>query len=204
MGKRQIGDMQPNELVVTLLLSEIAAIPLQDTSQPILYGVLAIFTLVILEIVVSVIAMKSIGFRKLMSGKSVVIIKNGDIDYYAMKSVRMTALDLVELLRGQNVFDISTVAYAVLEVDGNLSVLLNSVSQPATVEDLNISKPQEELSLPVISDGKILPESLEVLGLSVSDLQKQLKKQKLSKESVLLMMMDRNKKTNIVKKEVRK
>ncbi len=204
MGKRQIGDMQPNELVVTLLLSEIAAIPLQDTSQPILYGVLAIFTLVILEIVISVIAMKSVRFRKLMSGKSVVIIKNGVVDYEAMKNVRMTALDLIELLRGQNVFDISTVAFAVLEVDGNLSVLLNSVSQPATVEDLNISKPQEELSLPVISDGKILPESLKALGLSVSDLQKQLKKQKLSKESILLMMMDRNKKTNIVKKEVRK
>ena len=108
MGKRQIGDMQPNELVITLLISEIAAIPLQDTSQPILNGITAIFMLVILEIVMSVLAMKSMCVRKFMSGKSVVIIKDGIVDQKAMQSVRMTVLDLVELLRGQNVFDIMT------------------------------------------------------------------------------------------------
>ena len=126
MGKRQIGDMQPNELVITLLISEIAAIPLQDTSQPILNGIMAIFMLVILEIVMSVLAMKNQFIRKIMSGKSVVVIKNGIIDQSAMKNVRMTVLDLIELLRGQNVFDISTVAFAVLEVNGNLSVLLKA------------------------------------------------------------------------------
>ena len=116
MGKRQIGDMQPNELVITLLISEIAAIPLQDTSQPILNGIMAIFMLVILEIVMSVLAMKNQYIRKIISGKSIVVIKNGVIDQNAMKNVRMTVLDLIELLRGQNVFDISTVAFAVLEV----------------------------------------------------------------------------------------
>ena len=140
MGKRQVGEMQPNELVVTLLISEIAAIPLQDTSQPILDGVVAIFMLVILEIIVSVLAMKSMTVRKLMNGKSAVIIKNGVIDQNAMRQVRMTVLDLVELLRGQNVFDISTVAFAVLEVNGNLSVLLKSSEQTVTAGDLNIEK----------------------------------------------------------------
>ena len=138
MGKRQIGDMQPNELVITLLISEIAAIRLQDTSQPILNGIMAIFMLVILEIVMSVLAMKNQFIRKIMSGKSVVVIKNGIIDQSAMKNVRMTVLDLIELLRGQNVFDISTVAFAVLEVNGNLSVLLKAEEQPATVGDLKI------------------------------------------------------------------
>ena len=95
MGKRQIGDMQPNELVITLLISEIAAIPLQDTSQPILNGITAIFMLVILEIVMSVLAMKSMCIRKFMSGKSVVIIKDGIVDQKALQSVRMTVLDLV-------------------------------------------------------------------------------------------------------------
>ena len=138
MGKRQIGDMQPNELVVTLLISEIAAIPLQDTDQPILAGLAAIFMLVILEIIVSVLAMKSFFVRKLVSGKSVVIIKNGVLDQHAMRSVRMTILDLVELLRGQDVFDISDVAYAVLEVNGDLSVLLKSGAQNVKVRDMNI------------------------------------------------------------------
>lgn len=98
MGKRQIGDMRPNELVVTLLISEIAAIPLQDTSRPILDGVVAIFVLVILEIIISVISMKSMFMRKIMNGKSAVIIKNGVIDQHVMRRVRMTVLDLVELL----------------------------------------------------------------------------------------------------------
>ena len=129
MGKRQIGDMQPNELVVTLLISEIAAIPLQDVSQPILNGVVAIFMLVIIEILISVLALKSSKIRKLMNGQSVVIIKNGVVDQNAMKKVRMTVLDLIELLRIQNVFDISTVAFAVLEVNGQLSVLLKSKYQ---------------------------------------------------------------------------
>ncbi|MBO5020122.1 MAG: DUF421 domain-containing protein [Clostridia bacterium] len=138
MGKRQIGDMQPNELVITLLISEIAAIPLQDTSQPLLNGIVAIFMLVILEIVISVITLKNQYIRKIMNGKSIVVIKNGVIDQHAMKNVRMTVLDLIELLRGQNVFDISTVAFAVLEVNGNLSVLLKKENQPATPKDLKI------------------------------------------------------------------
>ena len=138
MGKRQIGDMQPNELVITLLISELAAIPLQDTGQPLLFGITAIFMLVVLEISMSVLAMKSKTFRRLTSGKSVVVIKNGEVDQAAMKSVRMTVLDLVELLRGQNVFDISTVAFAVLEVNGDLSVLLKSPEQTATAKDLGL------------------------------------------------------------------
>ena len=104
MGKRQIGDMQPNELAVTLLISEIAAIPLQDNSQPVLNGIVAIFMLVIIEIFLSVITMKSVKFRKLMSGNSAIVIKNGVIDQKAMRKVRLTVIDLIELLRGQGVF----------------------------------------------------------------------------------------------------
>ncbi|MBR4973942.1 MAG: DUF421 domain-containing protein [Clostridia bacterium] len=198
MGKRQIGDMQPNELVITLLISEIAAIPLQDTSQPILSGVTAIFVLVILEIVVSVIAMKSLIVRKLLNGKSVVVIKNGVIDQKMMKNVRMTVIDLIELLRGQNVFDITTVAFAVLEVNGGLSVLLKTAEQPATVKDLNINKETEFLSLPVISDGAIIKESLSALQLNRKDILKKLGKTDI--KEVFLMTLDRSGKQTIIKK----
>ena len=191
MGKRQVGEMQPNELVVTLLISEIAAIPLQDTSQPILDGVVAIFMLVILEIIVSVLAMKSMTVRKLMNGKSAVIIKNGVIDQNAMRQVRMTVLDLVELLRGQNVFDISTVAFAVLEVNGNLSVLLKSSEQTVTAGDLNIDNGKAALPLPVISDGKIIKESLRALETDESKIKEKVAANKTDIKQVFLMTMDR-------------
>ena len=197
MGKRQIGEMQPNELVVTLLISEIAAIPLQDTSQPILNGVVAIFMLVILEILISVISMKSLFMRKIMNGKSAVIIKNGVIDQQMMKSVRMTVLDLVELLRGQDVFDISTVAFAVLEVNGNLSVLLKSSEQPATAADINVKKDKALLPLPVISDGKIIKESLEAIGTDEGAVRKMLKGDNVS--DIFLMTMDRDGNHSIIK-----
>ena len=197
MGKRQIGEMQPNELVVTLLISEIAAIPLQDTSQPILNGVVAIFMLVILEILISVISMKSLFMRKIMNGKSAVIITNGVIDQQMMKSVRMTVLDLVELLRGQDVFDISTVAFAVLEVNGNLSVLLKSSEQPATAADLNVKEDKALLPLPVISDGKIIKESLEAIGTDEGAVRKMLKGDNVS--DIFLMTMDRDGNHSIIK-----
>ena len=202
MGKRQIGEMQPNELVVTLLISETAAIPLQDTTQPILNGLVAIFVLVILEIMISVLSMKSRFMRKIMNGKSAVIIKNGVIDQQMMKSVRMTVLDLVELLRGQDVFDISTVAFAVLEVNGNLSVLLKSAEQPATVADLKIKKEKALLQLPVISDGKIVKESLDFVEADEKDIRKKLKGDNIS--DVFLMTMDKEGNHNIIKRREEK
>lgn len=202
MGKRQIGEMQPNELVVTLLISETAAIPLQDTTQPILNGLVAIFVLVILEILISVLSMKSRFMRKIMNGKSAVIIKNGVIDQQMMKSVRMTVLDLVELLRGQDVFDISTVAFAVLEVNGNLSVLLKSAEQPATAADLKIKKEKALLQLPVISDGKIVKESLDFVQADEKDIRKKLKGDNIS--DVFLMTMDKEGNHNIIKRREEK
>ena len=147
---------------------------------------------------ISVLSMKSRFMRKIMNGKSAVIIKNGVIDQQMMKSVRMTVLDLVELLRGQDVFDISTVAFAVLEVNGNLSVLLKSAEQPATVADLKIEKKKALLQLPVISDGKIVKESLDFVGADEKDIRKKLKGDNVA--DVFLMTMDREGNHNIIKR----
>ncbi len=200
MGKRQIGDMQPNELVVTLLISEIAAIPLQDTNQPVMNGVIAIFVLVVLEIILSVLAMKNFFVRKIMSGQSVVVIKNGVIDQSAMQMVRMTVLDLIELLRGQNVFDISTVAFAVLEVNGDLSVLLKTEEMPVTVKDIEIQKESAGLPLPVITDGKLVDESLKALETDEKHITDLVAKNGLELNEVFLMMLDRFDNINLVKK----
>lgn len=203
MGKRQIGDMQPSELVITLLISEIAAIPLQDINQPILNGITAIFVLVILEIVLSVLAMKSFILRKLISGKSVVLIKNGVLDQKAMKSVRITVLDLVELLRSQEVFDISKINYAVLEVNGDLNVLLKAEYQPATTGDLNIKNSSEGLPLPIISDGLIINDSLKALDITQEKLENILKKHKQEVKDIFLMTLDRYGNTNIIERNTK-
>ncbi len=200
MGKRQIGDMQPNELVITLLISEIVAIPLQDISQPILSGVVAIFMLIVLEIGMSVLSMKCLPVRQFMNGKSVVIIKNGVVDQQAMKDVRMTVLDLVEQLRGQNVFDISTVAFAVLEVNGNLSVLLKGAEQSVTAKDMGVKKEKEALPLPVISDGKILSDSLTALNITKKDVDKKLRANNTTTQNVFLMTLDRFDNICLIKK----
>lgn len=198
MGKRQIGDMQPNELVITLLISEIAAIPLQDMSQPILFGLLPIFLLVVIEITLSVLVLKSSFLRRLISGRSVIIIKNGVIDQNAMKNLRLTILDLIELLRGQNVFDISTVAFAVMEVNGDLSVLLKSSEQPATAKDVGAKNTTAALPLPVICDGKIVKESLIALQLSNGELENRIKLANTEIKKIFLMTLDRNGNSNII------
>ena len=200
MGKRQIGDMQPNELVVTLVISEIAAIPLQDTDQPILNGICSIFVLVVLEILLSVLAMKNMAVRRLISGQSVIIIKDGVIDQTAMKKVRMTILDLVELLRGQDVFEIDDVAFAVLEVNGDLNVLLKSQKQTLTPKDMQITPNPAKLPLPVISDGRIITDTLKNYEISKGELNKLLAREKVKLKDVFLMTIDRDRKTTLIKK----
>lgn len=201
MGKRQIGDMQPNELVVTLLISEIAAIPLQDTTQPVVNGIVAVFMLVIIEIVMSVLTMKFFKLRQILSGKSIIIIKNGAIDQNAMRQVRLTVIDLIELLRAQNVFDISTVAFAVLEVNGNLSVLLKNAEQPVTAKQMNIKTQDDALPMPVISDGKFINETLGVVNTDKNRITKILKSKNTSVKDIFLMTIDSKGNYTISKKE---
>lgn len=203
MGKRQIGDMQPNELVITLLISEIAAIPLQDINQPVLLGIVAIFVLVFLEIIISILTMKIFKFRQLMSGKSAVIIKNGVIDQQTMRDVRMTVLDLIELLREKDVFDIKDVAFAVLEVNGSLSILKNSDAQTVTRKDMKISGKEEALQLPVITDGKVIKESLKNLSMNYDKITSILKSKNKTPENVFLMTINRNGDYTIIDKESR-
>lgn len=201
MGKRQIGDMQPTELVVTLLISEIAAIPLQDFSQPISIGLVAIFMLVLLEIAASVLIMKNLRLRRVLSGKAITVINGGKIDQKAMKSTRMTVFDLIEMLRMQNVFNIEEVDTAVLEINGNLSVCLKKEAQPTTVKDLNLEANNTGIALPIISDGKIVDSSLEFFKKSRSWLYDILNKMNLHSDDIFIMTLDRTGKISTIKKE---
>lgn len=201
MGKRQIGDMQPTELVVTLLISEIAAIPLQDLSQPVSVGLVAIFMLVFLEIIASVVIMKNLRLRRVLSGKSVVIIADGKINQKAMKSVRMTVFDLVEMLRMQGIFELEDIESAVLEINGNLSVRQKPSRAPVTAEDLGLRPADGGLPMTVISDGTVIDASLKFLGKTRDDLNGLLQEQGLNVGEIFLMTLNRKSESVIVKKE---
>lgn len=196
MGKRQIGDMQPNELVVTLLISELAAISLQDLGQPMAISIVSIFILVFLEIAISVITMKWAGIKRFFTGKPIVLIDNGIIRQDAMKTVRMSSTDLVQLLRNQGVFDISEVYCAVLEVNGNLSVQLKAENQPVTE-----AKIENSLPMLVVSDGHIVSSAMEFLNISRETLEKHLLDKKTKMEDVYFMTLDRGGKSIIIKKD---
>lgn len=201
MGKRQIGDLQPSELVITILLSEIAAIPIEDTDAPIIYGILATVTLVILEILTSFTAMKSLNFRRIIYGRSAVIIENGTIDQKMLKKLRITVPDLMEVLRNQEVFDINEIAFAILETNGQMSVLLKPQFQTASVSDVKGKSQPTTMPCLIVSDGKLLTGAMKKYNITKEDVYKEVKNKRLSLKDVFLMTVDQNGKTTIVKKE---
>lgn len=201
MGKRQIGDMQPSELVITILISEIAAIPIQDKEIPLYIGIAATITLVILEMLSSYLAMKSIKLRKWLYGSSAIIIKDGVIDQKVLRKQRVTAPDLLEVLRNQQVFDITQVAYAILETNGQLSVLLKPDYQTVTFNTYDGEKPSGTMPTLVISDGKLLDNAIRRQKLSKEEIIKELNKRNLKIKDVFIMTTDDDKSINIIKKQ---
>ncbi len=201
MGKRQIGELQPAELVVTILLSEIAAMPLENSETPLIQSLVSVFLLVSLEVMFSVFSMKSGKFRTLLQGHSVMIIKEGKILQENMKLVRYSVDDLMEALRLKDVFDIDTVQYAYIETNGSISILLKKQSSPATNGDLNIKANDDPIPCLVISDGKVITREFDVCGLTDNKLEKILKEKKLKKSNVLLMTYSKDGSANIVVRE---
>ena len=195
--------MQPTELVVTLLISEIAAIPLQDISQPISVGLVAIFMLVLLEILASVIILKNLRLRRIFSGKSVAVIKNGAIDQKAMRNLRITVFDLVEMLRMQGIFELDDIESAFLEVNGNLSVRQKPEKAPVTPKQLGITAQDEGVPMTVISDGTVVDSSLKFLNLTRDDLNLILKKEGKIPKEIFLMTLNKSGKSIIVDKDVK-
>ena len=201
MGKRQIGDMQPNELVTTLLISDIATIPIQDIKQPVINGMLAIFMLVCLEVVMSVVTMKWDPFRRLIDGRPTIVIRHGEMDQAAMKRLRLTVDDLMENLRQEQVFDIRTVAYAIVETNGHLSVMLKPEEQPVTAAQAGMTPPGGGLAVPVVCDGHMRDEFMESVGMTRQKLAELLDREGVGREELFLLTVDAEGNTAIVKKE---
>ena len=175
MGKRQLGELELSELVVAVLISDIAAHPLQDTAIPLLYGLVPVLTLFCCELLISFATLKSIRFRRFMCGKPSILIDNGKIIQSEMKRNRFSLDELTEELRKKGVVDLSTVRYAILEVDGTLNSILYATEQAVTAKDMNLSPPDSGLPVTLISDGRILHENLTLVHKSEKWLVNQVK-----------------------------
>jgi uncharacterized membrane protein YcaP (DUF421 family) len=187
MGKRQIGELQPSELAITILVSNIATLPIEDPGLPLFVGILPILTLVSLDVVMSFLSVKSRGIRRLMCGQPIIIIKDGVIDQNKMRELRFTNDDLTESLRIQGIFDINEVQFAVVETTGAVSVYQKHKNQPATNESVHFEGKSKNPPYLVIDDGKIVRAGLDVVGITESQLGVILKNEKVAVENVFIM-----------------
>lgn len=201
MGKRQIGQLQPAEFVITILISEIVTVPMQDNSIPLLNSIMAVLLLVSLEILLSAASLKFMKLRTAVEGNSIIVIRDGIVDQQQLKRLRLTVDDLTEALRQKDVFDISDVQYAIVETNGSLSVLLKPEKQTVTAEMLNINPVNHGMACTVISDGKIKEPALNECGLTQEKILKILKNKALKMEDIMLMTADKNGKTNIIRRD---
>lgn len=202
MGKRQVGELEPSELVLSLIIADLAAVPMQDYGIPLIAGVVPILTLLSLTMVVSVLTMKNVRFRTLMCGRPSVVIANGKLDQQEMARNRLTVDELMEELRGQGYGDLSAVHFAVLETNGRLSILPYAAQQPPTARDLSLAVEEPGLPLLLISDGHLLEHNLKLRGYDLNWLQKRLSEQGLHRpQEVFLMTVDLLGQVCLVKKE---
>ncbi len=202
MGKRQISDLQTSELVITIMISNIAAIPMEDSAQPLLGSLIPIAVLICCEIFVSYMMMKNSKIRQLICGKPVIVISEGKIQQEALKYLRLSTEDLFEQLRQSDIFSLEDVWFAIMETNGNLSVLKRSGKQPPDAETLGVDAPREKFDAVVVSDGIISEFSLSVCGLNKNWLEKTLKSEKVRLKDIFMMTANTSKEFSIIKKEI--
>ena len=203
MGKRQIGELEPSELVLTLIISDLAAVPMQDFGIPLVNGVFPIVTLLCVSMLLSFFSLKSIRFRGLVCGYPTVIIRDGKVLQQNMARNRFTVDELLEQLRSQGYSDLTAVKYAVLETSGQVSVLPYTKDSPVTPQVMNLTS-QDDVTLPVlvINDGHIMSENLSASGYDALWLDKQLKERRLpSPRQVFFMTVDETGAVTCVAKE---
>lgn len=177
MGKKQVGELQPSELVVSIAISDLASIPMQDMDQPLLSGLIPIITLTCMEVFLSFFSLKSRFFRDVLTGRPCILISHGVIKEKELARFRYNLADLTEELRTAGYTDIRDVEYAILETTGNLNIVPIASKRPLTPEDMKLTPKPSELMITVISDGKLIKESLIGTGHSEKWLKKELAKQ---------------------------
>ena len=190
MGKREIGQMQPFELVIAIMIADLASVPMADTGIPITNGIIPILTLLLIQLIISIINLRSIKARSILCGMPAILIYRGKIDEKLMKKEKFTINELQERLRQNNVFNIGDVEYAILETSGQLTVIQKPEKRNTIPEDFGITPEYEGIPYDLVIDGKIMYENLKAIGRDYNWLLKQVEKFKIKPEQALVVTFD--------------
>lgn len=190
MGKREIGQLQPFELAISIMIADLASVPMTELGIPITNGIIPILGLLVMHTLISILCMKSINLRKIMSGQPSLLIYRGKIDEKALRKERITINELQERLRGENVFNLGDVEYAILETNGEVTVILKPEKRNLIPEDLNITPEYEGIPYDLVVDGKIMEENLKQIGKDTIWLERQLKKFDATAQNTLVATID--------------
>lgn len=202
MGKQQIGQLQPYELVVAIMIADLVAVPMQNKGIPLLTGIIPILTLLISQLFLSYVSMKSLHGREIICGKPTILIDKGKILTKELQKERYNINDLLEELRVMGYPNIADVEYAILETNGCLSVIPKVDKRPVTPNDLNLTPQYEGLPLPLIIDGKIIEKNMKMANVDMKWLNEQLKMWNISSiDNVILASLDPNNVLTVYKKE---
>ena len=190
MGKREIGQLQPFELVVSIMIADLAATPISNSGIPLMNGVIPILGLLVMDLIISVCNMKSLKVRQLISGKPSILIYRGKIDEKNLKRERFTINELQERLRDNNIMNLGDVEYAILETSGQINVIQKPNKRNAIPEDFGLEPDYEGISYDLVIDGKIMYDNLTILGKDYKWLKTQVKKFGYSPEEALIVTID--------------
>lgn len=204
MGKRQVGELQPSELVITILVSAVASVPVQDIDIPLSHGIVPILTLMAAEVVISSVSQKHITFRRMLTGNPVLIIKDGEFIQSAVDKLRLSIDDILANLRLNSVFDIRDVKRAQVETNGQISILLSDDSQPATIKALGLKSSPSGPFYTIISDGHVISNNLKSISKDMDWMMKVIKASGANRPSeVFFFSADQYGNTVFAKKEER-
>lgn len=190
MGKREIGQLQPFELAISIMIADLATIPMSELGIPITNGIIPILGLLLMHLLISVLNMKSIKFRQIICGKPNILIYRGKIDEKALKKERFTINELEERLRAANIINLGDVEYAILETSGQLTVIPKPNKRTTTPEDFNIKPEYEGIPYDLVVDGEIMRQNLQKIGKDENWLKKQLEKFNIKSEEALVVTFD--------------
>ena len=190
MGKREIGQLQPFELAIAIMIADLASIPMTDSGIPITNGIISILGLLLMHLVISFLNVKSIKAREIICGKPTILIYRGKIDEKALKKERFTINELEERLRGNNIYNLGDVEYAILETSGQVTVIQKPEKRNTIPEDFNIIPDYEGIPYDLVVDGKIMEKNLQAIGKNYQWLKKQVEKFNMKPEKALIVTYD--------------
>ena len=190
MGQREIGQLQPFELAISIMIADLASIPMTEIGIPITNGIIPILGLLIMHLIISIINMKSIKAREIICGKPRILIYRGKIDEKALIKERFTINELEERLRGNNIMNLGDIEYAILETSGQVTVIPKPEKRNVIAEDLNITPEYEGIPYDLVVDGKVMNKNLKKIGKDYNWLKKEVRKFNMNPEEALIVTYD--------------